>query len=28
VTESILRKPAPFLERVKLEFNNPNEWRI
>jgi hypothetical protein len=25
VTESILRKPAPFLERVKLEFNNPNE---
>ena len=21
----ILRKPAPFLERVKLEFNNPNE---
>jgi len=22
---NILRKPAPFLERVKLEFNNPNE---
>jgi len=21
----ILRKPAPFLERVKIEFNNPNE---
>ena len=24
VVETILRKPAPFLERVKLEFNNSN----
>jgi hypothetical protein len=24
--QEILRKPAPFLERVKIEFNNSNVW--